>query len=287
MQTSPAEDAAPHGRPAHATEAAAGPGGPPAQDAAAFLEVCNVAFRYANGTEALRDVSFAIRPGRNVAVIGPSGCGKSTLLHLVAELSRPTAGAIRWNRGDDGAAHPLSMVFQKDTLLPWLTVRKNVGATFRFRNTRGGAARARVDELLRLGGLEAAAEQYPYQLSGGMRRRTQFLAAIAPQPRLLLLDEPFSSLDEPTRIALHQDVLRICRELDMSLLLITHDLAEAISLADEILVLTRRPASVVSRHEVPFGRERDVHALREDPRFHRMYADVWHELNAQIQASAS
>jgi NitT/TauT family transport system ATP-binding protein len=258
----------------------------PALGSAPVLMRANrVGYCYPNGTEALRDVSLAIEQGRNVALIGPSGCGKSTLLQIAAGLCTPSSGSIQWDHSTSGADHPLSMMFQKDTLLPWLTVSKNVGLFFRLRGQKSGGYKGVVDDLLKIGGLAEAADQFPYQLSGGMRRRAQFLASVAPSPGIILLDEPFSSLDEPTRIALHQDVFEISRRRQMSMLLVTHDLAEAISLSDEIVVLTRRPATVASRHIVPFGSERDLHALREDSDFLKLYGTIWHELNKQIQLS--
>ncbi|TAK68038.1 MAG: ABC transporter ATP-binding protein [Actinomycetota bacterium] len=249
-----------------------------------LLRIDHVKYNYPNGTAALRDISLTMRSGHNIAVIGPSGCGKSTLLSVVAGLAKPTGGTLSWNRTTDKDVHPLSMMFQKDTLLPWLTVRKNIQISFKFRHIKGPKVKAQIDELLEMAGLQLAGDSYPYQLSGGMRRRAQFLTSVAPKPEILLLDEPFSSLDEPTRIELHQDVLKIARDLNMSLLLVTHDLSEAISLSDEIIVLTQRPAAVSYNRTVPFGRDRDMHALREDPTFLATYGEVWHQLNEQIQA---
>jgi ABC-type nitrate/sulfonate/bicarbonate transport system ATPase subunit len=177
------------------------------------------------------------------------------------------------------------MVFQKDTLLPWLTVRDNVALYFRFNHASKASVRARVDELIELVGLTAFANAYPYQLSGGMRRRAALLAAVAPNPSVLLLDEPFSSLDEPTRVAVHQDMLRIIEQNRMTAVLVTHDIAEAISLCDEVVILTSRPGRVFRRHTIPFGRHRNVLELREERRFLDLYATLWHELSLQLVAS--
>jgi len=249
----------------------------------------NVSFTYPNGTEAVRDISLEIEDGRILGVCGPSGCGKSSLLALLAEIRHPTAGEITWSpdplasRPGAQPRHPLSMVFQKDTLLPWLTVEANV----RFFQTLNKERRADVDELipelLELTRLREFANAYPYQLSGGMRRRLAFITAMAAQPRLLLLDEPFSALDEPTRIAIHQDVLDIVRRLGTTVVLVTHDLAEAVSLCDEVVILAARPGRVAARHPVPFGRERKVMELRERPEFLELYGRLWHDLSVQIR----
>jgi len=138
---------------------------------------------------------------------------------------------------------------------------------------------------VKLAGLGGAERKFPYQLSGGMRRRTAFLASVAPHPRTLLLDEPFSALDEPTRIGIHQDIFNIVKREGITVLLITHDLGEAISLSDQVLVLTSQPASVFSRFDIPFGDERNFLELRENPRFLDLYGHVWEQLAVQIQRS--
>lgn len=246
-----------------------------------ILQVQDLGYAYPNGTEVLRHVNFRVPRGGRIAIIGPSGCGKSTLLALIAGLLEPTAGSMQINAPAD-SEHPLSMVFQKDTLLPWLTVRKNVRLYDRLHGRRRPREDEETIELLRMVGLDDAGSKYPYQLSGGMRRRTQFLSAVALRPQVLLLDEPFSSLDEPTRIELHQDVLTISDELKMTMILVTHDLAEAITLCDEIIVLTGRPATIFRRNEIPFGRNRDVLTIRERSEYQAVYADVWHQLSLQI-----
>ena len=161
------------------------------------------------------------------------------------------------------------MVFQKDTLLPGRRSTPTSGSS--TRSTRAVAPKADeiVSELLELAGLTAFKDAYPYRLSGGMRRRAAFISALAAQPRLLLLDEPFSSLDEPTRVAIHQDVFDILKRLRTTVVLVTHDLAEAASLCDEIVILTHRPASIATRHDVPFGAERVMMKLREQAEFLR------------------
>lgn len=250
------------------------------------VRIEDVAFEYPTGVLALSGLDMSIARGSSVAVVGPSGCGKSTLLQLLAGLRTPTSGRITWPAFPPGV-HPMTVVFQTDTLLPWLTAAENVGLYYRVGRTGKrvdkDAARARVDALLEMVGLRDFGRSYPYQLSGGMRRRIAFLAAVAPEPAVLLLDEPFSSLDEPTRVTIHQDVLRIMSELDTTVVLVTHDLAEAITLCDEVVILTSRPGRVLNRHRVPFDRAgRNAIELRHSREFLDLYALLWEELGSQI-----
>jgi ABC-type nitrate/sulfonate/bicarbonate transport system ATPase subunit len=195
---------------------------------------------------------------------------------------------VTWNADelgdiDGGSRRKLTIVFQKDTVLPWLTVAQNVAFGLRYLKLGKLEKRSRVERLIQLGGLWEFRDAHPYQLSGGMRRRVAFLAGVAPFPKVLLLDEPFSALDEPTRLSIHADVLAIVREFEMTVVLVTHDLGEAISLGDQVHVLTKRPSHVAASHSVPFGLERDVLALRETAEYHDLYRAVWHDLRAQIE----
>lgn len=254
----------------------------------ALLNVDNVSFAYPGGTPVLDHMSIAVPVGSITGVVGPSGCGKSTLLALLAGLLQPGTGRIVWSRDEvQPPRHPLTMMFQKDTLLPWLTVEDNIGLHFRVSKSRLDKTeqKRRIAELVRLAGLEGAERKFPYQLSGGMRRRTAFLASVAPHPRTLLLDEPFSALDEPTRIGIHQDIFNIVKREGITVLLITHDLGEAISLSDQVMVLTSQPATVFKRFDIPFGADRNFLALREHPDFLALYGQVWEQLAVQIQRS--
>lgn len=245
-----------------------------------------MSFAYVPSVPVLEDVSFTLREGSVLGIVGPSGCGKSTVLSILAGLHRPGSGTVRWApQATSKDRHKLAMVFQRDTLLPWLTASDNAALHFRFRNshTPKAEARERVAALMKMAGLEGSEGKYPYQLSGGMRRRVAFLTAVAPQPRTLLLDEPFSSLDEPTRVAIHQDVLRIIKRLGITVVLVTHDLAEAISLCDDVLILSTRPARVFKQHHIPFGDDREMLRLRQTPEFLGLYATLWEQLSIQIR----
>lgn len=252
-----------------------------------------VGYAYPSGTQALTDVSLEVLKDSIVAVVGPSGCGKSTLLSLLAGLTKPSSGIIRWPTSAGGSqlrlptgVRRLTMVFQKDTVLPWLTVKGNVGFGLRILKLDRETIKQRVTWLLKLAGLEEFAGAYPYQLSGGMRRRVAFLAAVAPLPAVLLLDEPFSALDEPTRIGIHQEAHRIIRDVGMSVVLVTHDIGEAISFSDRVYLLSRRPGTVADYFDVPFGAQRNMLALRETPEFLQTYREIWHGLSGQITSEA-
>jgi NitT/TauT family transport system ATP-binding protein len=240
-----------------------------------------------SGAPALKDVNLEIPAGEITAIIGPSGCGKSTLLSLLANLRQPTAGDITW---DDSAVREvkasggrlLTMVFQKDTVLPWLTVEGNVGFGLRYLPGVNRKEKAeRTEELLDMGGLTDVARKYPYQLSGGMRRRVAFLAGVAPHPRLLILDEPFSSLDEPSRVGIHADVLSVVQRLQMTVVIVTHDLGEAISLSDSVYMLSRGPGNIIKHEQMPFYADRDVFEIRQTEAYQSMYATLWETLSEQ------
>jgi ABC-type nitrate/sulfonate/bicarbonate transport system ATPase subunit len=268
-----------------------------------LASLSNVEFHYADGTPVIAGISMDFMSGSIVGIVGPSGCGKSTLLYLLAGLLEPTAGTVMRPTTSASGRHPTTMVFQKETILPWLTVRDNVLYFARLRKHRLGHAlrkwwlptakpsaqaeelNARVDRLLQLVHLTGRDDAYPYELSGGMRRRLQFLTGVAPIPQLLLLDEPFSAVDEPTRITIHQDVLGVVRELGMTAILVTHDLAEAATLCDRVLILSNRPAFVAEECIIPLPKERDMLTVRGTDLYKEVYADLWNKLSLQIKVS--
>ncbi len=247
----------------------------------------DIAYTYGDGTTAVQSVSLRLLKGEVTSIVGPSGCGKSTLLSILAGLRRPSAGTVEWDadevaRLDSSRDRLFTMVFQKDTLLPWLTTTGNISFGLRYLRLSGSEKKDRLSRLLRMGRLEDFADSYPYQLSGGMRRRVAFLTSVAPLPRMLLLDEPFSALDEPTRVELHRDVLSVVYELGITVLLVTHDLGEAVSLSDEVHILTNRPARIAATHRMDFGHDRDVLRLRESGQYQDYYRRLWAELRSQI-----
>jgi NitT/TauT family transport system ATP-binding protein len=264
-----------------------------AQPGLSRIALDSICFAYDDKAPVIDGLSLRIGAGETIGIVGPSGCGKSTLLALIAGLQKPSSGQLSTHL-QGTTRHPLSMVFQKDTLLPWLTVASNVlffsrlGKRGSRKSAAGGADRLdrRVEELLAMGGLSEYADAYPYQLSGGMRRRVAFLAAVAPDPEILLLDEPFSSVDEPTRIGIHQDVYRITRMMEMTTVLVTHDLAEAITLCDRVVILSRRPSRVAMEYTTPFGESRQMVKIRETDEYLALYKSLWHDLGAQIASSS-
>lgn len=254
-----------------------------------LVDVADVSYTFRSGTQALGNLSLQIPgDGAITAIVGPSGCGKSTLLRLIAGLLNPTSGEVVRAFGVKPERHSIGMVFQQDTLLPWLRVKDNVALFYRLRPGRLAPAevRAWVAELLAMVGLEPFADAYPKELSGGMRRRVAFLAGVASKPQLLLLDEPFSSVDEPTRIQIHQQVHAVVRRLRMSTVVVTHDLAEAISLADTVAILSNRPGRVANLRDIPLGEARDMLDLRDRREFLDLYGKLWHDLSRQIGAPA-
>jgi NitT/TauT family transport system ATP-binding protein len=251
-------------------------------DSRIAVKVEGVDFTYPTGTHALGDLDLEISHGQTTAIVGPSGCGKSTMLRVLTGFEQPQKGTVTLNIEHGGdKRHPMTMVFQHDTLLPWLTVRENVSLYYRFNGKRKDSL-DRVNSLIKMVHLEQFADAYPKQLSGGMRRRVAFLTGVAPQPQILLLDEPFSSVDEPTRVRIHQDVYEIGKRLKMTTVIVTHDLAEAITLSNRVVIFSPRPGRVATTHEIPFGEDRNILELRKTPEFLELYGKLWNDLSEQI-----
>jgi NitT/TauT family transport system ATP-binding protein len=239
-------------------------------------------------THAVGEVSLAIREGEFVSIVGPSGCGKSTLLNMIAGFLRPTTGTILVDgRKVDGQVPPaLGYIFQKDTLLPWFSVRKNVALGLKFQGVPAGRIERRVAELLELGHLSAFADAFPHQLSGGMRRRVALLMSLAVEPRILLLDEPFGALDTHTKTHLHRELIEIWRKLGQTIVMVTHDLDEAILLSDRVVVLSGPPSRVLLDERIAIPHPRDVFTLRETPQFVTHVQSLWSVLGQQFRAAA-
>jgi NitT/TauT family transport system ATP-binding protein len=208
-------------------------------------------------TVALRDVSFTTHRREFLCIIGPSGCGKSTLVRILAGLEQQTSGDVLLDgKPVKGPGRDRGMVFQTYTLFPWLTVKKNVMFGLEVNNAGRSEAEAQALQWLDLVGLGKFADSYPYQLSGGMKQRVAIVRALANQPRILLMDEPFGALDAQTRARMQAHLLEIWRKIDITVVFITHDLDEAIFLADRILVLKPHPGEVIEMIEVPVPRPR-------------------------------
>jgi NitT/TauT family transport system ATP-binding protein len=249
-----------------------------------MLDVIEFSHTYGTGTKAhlaIDDVSFRVDAGEIVCVVGPSGCGKTTLLKSVAGLHRIDSGEIRL-RGNQirGVPGDLAVVFQdySRSLFPWLNVASNV--EFPLRGTSLGRAqrRERAAEALAWVGLADVAHKYPWQLSGGMQQRVAIARALAYRPALMLMDEPFASVDAQTRAELEDLVLRVRTEQDMTILLVTHDIDESVYLGDRVLVLSESPTTVVDTLKVDLPRERDQIMTRASTEFVRLRSEVARQL---------
>jgi NitT/TauT family transport system ATP-binding protein len=242
----------------------------------------------AGSVAAIGSVSLSIAAGEFVSIVGPSGCGKSTLLNMIAGFLPPTSGSIEVNgQPVVGKVPPaLGYIFQKDTLLPWYTVRKNIALGLRFQAWPEDRIRQRIDDLLELGHLRDFGDAYPHQLSGGMRRRVALLMSLAVEPRILLLDEPFGALDTHTKTHLHRELMEIWRKLGQTVVMVTHDLDEAITLSDRVVVLSSPPSRVLLDERITIPHPRDVFTLRESEQFLAHFQRVWGVLGEQFRAAA-
>lgn len=229
---------------------------------------------------ALDDVSFSVRAGEFCALIGPSGCGKTTLLHILAGLIDPTSGAVTIPRRTPERLLT-AIIFQGVSTLPWLTVLQNVALGSRHLSA-ARSRRARAYEELRRVGLEAFADAYPHQLSEGMRQRVSIARALATDPDVLLMDEPFANLDEQNRLLLQDELLRIWQDTGKTVLFVTHSLDEALRLADRVLVMTAAPGRIKSEVHVPLPRPREFAAVREDPAYGTLSARLWNDLRDEV-----
>ena len=230
--------------------------------------------------EALRQVDMDIAPGEFCSVVGPSGCGKSTLLSVISGLETLTSGTVEV----DGAAvcgpsDKIGLMPQRDQLFPWRTIRDNVTLGLSVLGKRTPENLAYADTLLRRYGLWDFARKRPAQLSGGMRQRCALIRTMATNPKILLLDEPFSALDFQTRLSVSSDISRIIRQEGKTALLVTHDISEAISLSDRIFVLSARPAVVKSVHELEKLRGLSPLERRDTEAFHTYFQAIWKELD--------
>lgn len=222
-------------------------------------------------TVAVKDLSLHVEEGEFVAIIGPSGCGKTTLLSLAAGILQPTSGKVI-SHGTFG------YMLQKDELFPWRTIEKNIFLPLEIKGRDTPSQRARALALAEKYGLKQFLKSYPNALSGGMRQRAALIRTLSVDPNILLLDEPFSALDYQTRLSVCDDVYKIIRTEKKTALLITHDISEAISVADRILVLSQRPATVVAEHALDFT-ESEPLRRRENKAFSAWFELLWKELN--------
>ena len=236
------------------------------------VEDVSMVYDGSNGlVEALRAVSFDVDPGEFVTIVGPSGCGKTTLFRIIAGLQTPTKGAVRLDgESIDGPGPELGIVFQEYHLFPWRTVAGNVGFGLEQTDTATDQRRERVQELLELVGLEGFADSYPKDLSGGMKQRVALARSLAPDPDLLLMDEPFGAVDAQTKTMLQEELLDIWEATGKTVLFVTHDIEEAIKLGDRVVVMDKEPGRVQEVLDIDLERPRS----RSDRAFGRYYEEI-------------
>lgn len=234
--------------------------------------------------DAIREVALSVAPGSFCVIVGPSGCGKTTLLRILAGLDRATSGSLALTR-PDGATPTNAMVFQGRSVFPWLTVRQNVAYGLKLNGVRRRERRAVADRLIETVGLGQFARSYPHQLSEGMRQRVAIARALAVDPDILLMDEPFGALDEQTRFLLQEELLRIWEQTRKTVVFITHSIDEAITLADQIVVMSAQPGTVKAVLDVPFERPRALTDIRADAAFAPLFNQIWGLLRDEVLAA--
>jgi NitT/TauT family transport system ATP-binding protein len=249
------------------------------------LEFRNVTMRFAETggrgvLTAVQGVSLSVRDGEVVSLIGPSGCGKSTLLNIGSGLAQPSEGAafVDGERVEGPNSH-VAFMLQKDLLLPWRTVAENVMFGVEIRGMPFSARRARAQELLANFSLAEFPNHYPHQLSGGMRQRVALARTLAVDPHVLLLDEPFSAVDAQTRMVLQRDLARTLKQAGKTALLITHDLAEAVTMSDRVLVMSQRPGAIIDEIAIELPKRDDPIARRRDPKVNDYVARLMDRLD--------
>ena len=233
---------------------------------------------------ALYDMDLSVRPSEFCAIVGPTGCGKSTTLSLISGLERPSTGDVRVGGQPVTGINPeVGFVFQNDAVLPWKNVLDNVSAGPTWRGTPKRDAVDRARDWLRRVGLAGFEDRYPHQLSGGMRKRVALAQSLINEPRVLLMDEPFGALDVQTRAIMSNELLQLWELTKPTVVFVTHDHEEAISLADRVVVMTAGPATVKDTFTVNLPRPRTVQEIRFTPEFVELYHEIWQSLRAEVE----
>lgn len=249
------------------------------------LRDLTLVFAASNGDPvlAVNDVSLDIPPGQFVAIVGPSGCGKTTIMNMLAGIIRPTLGSVKRD-GNEVTTTSLDVGYMlaRSALYPWRTARRNVEVPLEIRGMSKSERKARALELLKLVKLDDFANKFPAQLSQGMRQRVAIARTLAVNPKLWLLDEPFSALDAQTRITVQNEFLALWENSGSTVILVTHDLAEAVLLADRVVVMTARPGRIKYDIEIDIPRPRRVDELIDNPRFQEFEAKIWKELRDEL-----
>lgn len=248
-----------------------------------ILRLENISLAYQTETDeirALSSISFSVEKGEFVAIIGPSGCGKTSILSIIAGLLKPSGGKVTLC-GEEikKGKNSIGYMLQKDELFPWRTIEENAYLPLEVKKLKSADEKKKVNRLLEKYGLWEFRKKYPSQLSGGMRQRAALIRTMASSPDLLLLDEPFSALDYQTRLSVCDDLYEIIKNEKKTTLLVTHDISEALSTADRIIVLTKRPSKILNIHMIDLDKSVSPLKRREDPQFSKWFERLWRELN--------
>jgi len=249
----------------------------------AFVGVRKVFWQGTREIVAVEDLTFTVENQKFVSIIGPSGCGKSTALKLLSGLDRPSTGRILVDGVEvDGPQAKVAFMLQKDLLLPWRTVLGNVMLGLELRPMSSAERHERAMALIQRVGLDGFEASYPKHLSGGMRQRVALARTLAVDPEILLLDEPLSALDYQTKLRMEEELVRILAEERKTVLLITHDIAEAVSVSDKVLVCSGRPGRIKAEHAIPLAKHHSPEAARNNPDFVHYFDLLWQELRTDV-----
>ena len=254
-----------------------------------IVEIRGITKRYFHDADtpftALDQVSLDVCEGEFLAIVGPSGCGKSTLLHIVAGLKRPDAGEVRINGRAVAGVPPreLGYLFQEDTVLPWYSVERNIALGLRHRGVSELEVKEKVEWALGVSGLTEFRRSYPHQLSGGMRRRVALMMPLVVDPQILLMDEPFGALDTHTKTKLHQSLLEIWEKTRQTLIFVTHDLMEAITLSDRVIIMSARPGRIKESYTIHIPRPRDAIKIKDTEEYLEDFRAIWKILGTEFR----
>ncbi len=237
--------------------------------------------------EALQKTDLDVRSGEFMTIVGPSGCGKSTLMNIIIGLYRQTSGEVFFKgQPHAGVNRKIGYVTQADNLYPWRTLRQNVEFPLEVRGVSPAERKDRAEHMIARVGLRGFEACYPHELSGGMRQRANIIRTLVYDPEVILMDEPFGPLDAQTRLILQNQLLELWQEERKTIVFITHDLGEAVALADRVVVMSARPGRIKTLSDVPIDRPRDLFELHADPVFQRTYREMWSSLEEEVKKAS-
>lgn len=249
-----------------------------------FRGVSKAFYKGKSRIPALEDIDFDVDRGEFIAIIGPSGCGKSTLLNMVSGLLSPSSGTVLYGgEAIEGVNTKVGYVTQSDSLFPWRTVRQNIRVALEVRPTKRSEREALVEGFIERVGLDGFADHYPAELSGGMRKRVSLARTLIYDPETLVMDEPFGALDAQLKLVLQEELLRLWGESKKTVLFVTHDLAEAVTMADRVVIMSARPGRVRWIQQIPLSRPRDVFGVRYSEEFGKLHNQLWEILQTEVR----